>query len=149
MILQKGPSSRRPKNEKNYINHRRNKQNDGCDFCKLVTDGGDQVVSEQKHCMVIKNLFSYDIWDDCGVIEHLMIIPKKHTDSLSSLTTAERNDYWQTLTDFEDRGYSLYARAPSNGNKSVVHQHTHLIKTDNSRKKWIVHIRRPHVLWVK
>ena len=98
---------------------------------------------------MIKNIFGYDLWDGCGVDEHFMIIPKRHVASLAELTSDERIDYMDTIAKYEADGYSLYARSPGNATKSVVHQHMHFMKIDNVRKKWVLYLRRPHVLWMK
>lgn len=149
MIFQKGSSSRRRGNEKRYIEHRRKNKSSGCDFCRLVETDTSQVVSRHRHCLVIKNLFGYDIWDDHGVEEHLMIIPKRHVDSLANLTDEEMAEYIKILTKYEKLCYSIYARSPGNTSKSIVYQHTHLIKIDDKSKKWIFYLKKPHVLWIK
>ncbi|MDO5344030.1 MAG: hypothetical protein Q4F02_03945 [Candidatus Saccharibacteria bacterium] len=66
-----------------------------------------------------------------------------------TLTDEERLDYMQQVGRFADEGYSLYARAPGNVTGSVAHQHMHLIKTDNKRKKFLFFLRKPHVVVMK
>lgn len=149
MKIYPGPMTRKPANEKRYIKHRAHKVKAECDFCNLVANLGDQVIEETTHCLVIINLFGYDLWDGCGVSEHYMIIPRRHVASLSELTSEERIDYMSIVARYEADGYSLYARSPSNMTKSVVHQHMHFMKIDNTRKNWLLYIRRPHVLWMK
>ena len=149
MILQEGSSSRKRGNEKRCTEHRRKNKSSSCDFCRLVETDTSQVVSRHRHCLVIKNLFGYDIWDDRGVEEHLMIIPKRHVDSLADLTDEEMAEYIKIMTKYEKSGYSIYARSPGNTSKSIVHQHTHLIKIDDKSKKWIFYLKKPHVLWIK
>ena len=94
-------------------------------------------------------MFGYDIWDGCGVIEHFMIIPKKHTASLADLSKEEKIDYMNQIAQFEADGYSIYARSPGNKTKSVVHQHTHLIKIDNKPKRWLIFLKKPHILMTR
>lgn len=149
MILQKGPSSRRRGTEKRYIESQRKSKPGGCVFCQLADNDTSQIISTYQHCMVIKNLFGYDVWDDHGVEEHLMIIPKRHVDSLADLSKEELADYMKILIKYEKLGYSIYARSPGNITKSVVHQHTHLIKIDNKRKTFKIYLRRPHILWMR
>lgn len=152
MKIQSGPMTRKPSNERQYIEHRAkkaNSQTNTCVFCDIVSDHANQVIDETKHCLVIKNLFSYDIWDGCGVEEQFMIIPKRHVASLGELSPEEKIDYMGLEAKYEENGYSLYARSPGNKTKSVTHQHMHLMKIDNVRKKWAIYLRRPHVLWMK
>ena len=94
----------------------------------------DNVIEVREHFAVVENLFGYDLWDGYGVSEHLLVVPKKFTDSISNFSSEEREEYWQILADYESRGYSIYARAPQNVRKTVKHQHTHLIKMDYSRR---------------
>lgn len=120
------------------------KQN-SCDFCQFHVGDG-QVVSESTLFWVVKNIFAYSVWDDMAVIDHLMIVPKRHIVGMHDFTTDERADYFEVMTQYEEQGYSLYARAPKNIAKSVVHQHSHLIKLGNKTKKFMLYIRKPHVL---
>ncbi|MDO4712565.1 MAG: HIT domain-containing protein [Candidatus Saccharibacteria bacterium] len=148
-MMRSGPMVRSRAAEKRYLEQRRMVCLDGCAFCDLVKKGGDQVVKKTKHCLIVKNIFSYDIWDGCGVVEHLMVIPQQHTASLADLSHEERVDYMDQLAQFEAQNYSLYARSPGNITKSVTHQHMHLIKIDNKRKKFLFYLRKPHVLFSK
>lgn len=143
--MRSGPMVRSRAAEKRYLHQRKTTHSNGCAFCDLVKNGGDQVVKKTAHCLIIKNIFGYDIWDGCGVIEHLMIIPQQHTASLADLSHEERVDYMDQLAQFEAQNYSLYARSPGNITKSVTHQHMHLIKIDNRRKKFLLYLHRPHI----
>lgn len=145
----RGSTARRPANERRYAEYREAHRSSGCAFCALVDNPSDEVVEDTKQCLVIVSMFGYDFWDDCGVSEHLMVIPKRHVESLAELDDAERVDYMNTIAEQQVRGYSLYARAPSSITGSVAHQHTHLIKIDNVRKKWLIFLRKPHVLWMR
>ncbi|MDO4780811.1 MAG: hypothetical protein Q4A34_00235 [Candidatus Saccharibacteria bacterium] len=148
--MRSGPMMRSRASEGRYINYRKKTgKSVSCSFCDLLEHGGDQVVEKTSHCLIIKNIFGYDIWDGCGVTEHLMIIPHKHTASLSTLSPEEKIDYMNQLARFEAKNYSLYARSPGNITKSVTHQHMHLIKIDNKRKKFLLYLRRPHMMFSK
>lgn len=65
------------------------------------------------------------------------------------MTDEEMAEYIKILTKYEKLCYSIYARSPGNTSKSIVHQHTHLIKIDDKSKKWIFYLKKPHVLWIK
>lgn len=155
MKIQSGPMTRKPSNERQYIKWRAERSKlrvKTCIFCDIVAHQGgqeNQIIEEAKHCLVIKNRFSYDTWDGCGLEEHFMIIPKRHVASLGELSHEEKIDYMDLETRYEENGYSLYARSPGNKTKSVTHQHMHLMKIDNVSKKWMIYLRRPHVLWMK
>ncbi len=116
-----------------------------CDFCTLLKHPTAQVVAVYEHCSVIKNNFPYDMWDHYGVNDHLMVVPKRHVVSLGDLTPEEQLDCLKAITKYEADGYSIYARAPSNKGKSITHQHTHLIKTDDKRKKFILYLAQPYL----
>lgn len=148
--MRSGTTARRWANEKRYHKHKKAHKSSGCAFCALVDNPNSrEVIEETAHCLIITNPFGYDIWDGCGVIEHFMIIPKKHTASLNDLSDEEKIDYMNQIARFEADGYSIYARSPGNKTKSVVHQHTHLIKIDNKPKRWLIFLKKPHILMTR
>lgn len=98
-----------------------------CIFCTLA-EGDEQFISESVHFKVLRNRFPYENWDYHKVDEHLMIVPKKHTDTLKELSFVESKEYLELITNFEFEGYNIYARTPGSKSKSIIHQHTHLIK---------------------
>ncbi len=128
---------------KKYLEYQAEYQG-GCDFCKLHVGDG-QVVQETPHLWIAKNRFPYSVWDGFGVIEHLMILPKRHIDSLASFTDAEAKEYFKVMSVYESHGYSVYSRAPDSAAKSMPHQHTHLIKLNKTPKKMAFYIRNPHI----
>lgn len=142
-----GPSTRHRKNHKQYIHHQRRRKSD-CDFCNFSIGDG-QVVEETTLFWVVKNIFAYNVWDDLAVVDHLMIIPKRHIIGMHEFSETEILDYFTIMTGYEEKGYSLYARAPKNIGKSVIHQHSHLIKLGSSTKKFMFYIRKPHILVTK
>ena len=135
--------------EKKYRQHKKAHKSVVCNFCNLVESDDNQIIEQTKHHTIIKNQFSYDLWDGCGVTEHLLIIPKRHVTSLAELYKDELADYLNQVVRFEAKNYSVYARAPGNGTKSVAHQHTHLIKIDNKPRKFLVYLSKPYFLWSK
>jgi len=139
-----GPSSRKRASQKAYVSHLARK-NDSCDFCAFTKDS-DQVVRSFRHFWIVENIFGYDEWDDNHVVEHLMIVPKRHVVSLGELSPKEAESFAKVLGTYESKGYSIYARAAQNIAKSVLHQHTHLIKLGSTRKKFKLYVRKPHLL---
>jgi len=131
-------STRTQKNIKNYKKHKQTTPSDICVFC-LSKKGDESYVSSTKSFKILRNIFPYSTWDLQNVTDHLMIIPKKHTDTLNDLTTHEAIEYVNLLGSYESRGYNVYARSPGSGMKTVVHQHTHLIKTEGAVKRLLIY----------
>lgn len=119
-----------------------------CPFCAVLRSD-DQFVEATKSFNVIKNNFPYSIWDGQTVVDHLMVTPKQHTDNLGSMKQGEKAEYVDIIIKYEKRGYNTYSRAPSSVIKSIVHQHTHLIKTDGPTKRFIFLIRQPYIRIVR
>jgi diadenosine tetraphosphate (Ap4A) HIT family hydrolase len=115
-----------------------------CTFCKLQ-ETGEQIIIETPAFLVLRNRFPYSIWDSQQVVDHLMVVPKLHTDSLSELATDAAVEFLKVVSDYEHQGYNVYARAPGSRMKSIVHQHTHLIKTVGSPKKFGFLLRKPYI----
>lgn len=136
------------KRQKTYTTYLANNQSKACEFCALG-DGDSQFIAATPHFKIVKNIFSYDMWDSCGIEEQIMLLPKKHYVSLSEFTPAELQEYAAQLATFDKQGYSIYLRAPTAVTKSVIHQHTHFIKLDNKRKKLVVYLKKPHFLWFR
>ena len=102
-------------------------QANGCPFCE-INQNLNKIVEENSTMWVIVNAFKYEIWDNCSVLNHLMIVPKRHTDFLGGFNFDESMDYVELLEKYDELGYSVYGRASANEQKSVAHQHTHLFK---------------------
>jgi len=118
---------------------------DSCVFCELRS-GQKRVLSETKSHWVTKNLFGYDTWDGHAVIEHLMLVPKRHVTSLADLKQAELTEFAMEIARLESSGYSVYSRAPNNGSRSIAHVHTHLIKLGGKPKKFMFFTRKPYIM---
>jgi diadenosine tetraphosphate (Ap4A) HIT family hydrolase len=141
--------TRTNKAHKAYMQHRRvTKDQSACTFC-AINEGHPELVELTKSHKVITNKFPYSQWDGQGVVEHLMIVPKKHTDSLNDLDFEESHEYLQLVSYYEKRGYNIYARSPVSNRKTILHQHTHLIKLDNRSKKIILFLRKPRIIFFK
>lgn len=143
-----GPSTRSRSKQRAYDEHRHNRSNSGCTFCAFEQADG-QVIDEYDHFWVVENAFSYDVWDDRAVDDHIMIVPKRHIVGIAEFTDIERVEYMKLVAEYETRNYSLYARAPQNDAKSVTHQHSHLIKVGDSSKRLKLYIHTPHVVVYK
>ncbi len=137
-------ATRSRKEEKQYTQHRKKEHyHKECIFCRL--DTGSELVRETKSYRIIKNLFGYSLWDGQGVTDHLLIVPKKHTDTLSALTRDETIEFMDIVSSYELQGYDYFGRAPLSNRKTVVHQHTHLVKLDRLSKKFLLYTKKPHI----
>ena len=85
--------------------------------------------------VVIRNRFPYTLWDGSPVVDHLMIVPKRHIEAAGNFTYEEQQEWSSYALQYEADNYSVYARSAGNGAKSIVHQHTHLIKVGARPKK--------------
>jgi diadenosine tetraphosphate (Ap4A) HIT family hydrolase len=124
--------------------YRARKDPHNCPFCLPETLA--KAVYEDKHVYVLHNLTKYDLWELFDVQEHLLVVPKRHVEALTQLDAEERTSLINVIADYESRGYSIYARGVGFVNRSVNHQHTHLIKTSNRRPKLAVFFTKPYLL---
>lgn len=116
-----------------------------CQFCN-PQEMDLRKVAETAHAYVIKNRTFYDMWEMGRVLDHLMIIPKQHVGSLADLPDAAKVDIMTLIGTYESSDYNVYARAVANKQRSVEHQHTHLIRTTHKRARLLLHVPRPYLL---
>lgn len=141
-------ATRKKPNEKRYVDYRKSKPVDKCDFCDFDMQNSN-VIDEHKYFWIVKNVFGYDIWDNMEVSEHLMIVPKHHIESISKLEQSAVDEYGKIIAKYDGNGYSYYARSADNKSKSVPHQHTHLLKFTGKRKRFLIFIKKPYLLWFR
>ncbi len=115
--------SRDPAVTEAYLEYQKENANI-CPFCEL---GDREILDSYENFVIVRALFPYEIWDEKQVLEHLMILPKRHVEILSELSSEEATGFLSIVSDYEVRGYSIYARAPQDMMRSVKHQHTHLL----------------------
>jgi diadenosine tetraphosphate (Ap4A) HIT family hydrolase len=115
-----------------------------CHFCDVREM--KEILEETEYARVIRNRVSYDIWEMRKVIDHLMVIPKRHARSLNDLTDPERLDIMKLLGKYEADHYNVYARSIESMTRSVDHQHTHLIKTTSKLGKVLIFLHKPYIL---
>lgn len=111
--------------------------------------GHPQFVVQTKHFKVVRNLYPYSLWDDHSVADHLMIVPKEHVGSLSGLGAETAQEFLNLVAVYEKEGYNVYARAPQSKMRTILHQHTHLIKITDKKRNFIFFIQRPHIRWIR
>lgn len=117
-----------------------------CDFCN-PDDMKPRIVFESSHCFVIPNRVFYDVWELRDVIDHLMVIPKVHAMTLQELSSEAKLDLINVISKYESEDYNIYARTPNSATRSVVHQHTHLIKTKNEFSNGALMLKKPYLLF--
>jgi diadenosine tetraphosphate (Ap4A) HIT family hydrolase len=140
--------SRSRKEVKEYTEYQKTLDKNVCSFC-VVTNSDEQFISATTYFKVIRNIFPYSIWDGQTVVDHLLITPKAHTDTIKDMPDEQKVEYVNLLEEYEHKGYNIYARAPGSRMKSIVHQHTHLIKSEGDPKKITIHFAKPYVRLVK
>lgn len=119
-----------------------------CEFCEM-NPNSPQFMKETKYFKLIRNTFPYSLWDGHGVADHLLVLPIVHASSLNDLPNAAGLDYLALISEYEKQGYNVYARAPQSKTKSVVHQHTHLIKPSDKTKRVLIFSKRPYFRFVR
>lgn len=131
---------------RNYLKYRTHPRPDSCPFCDLEKNRRE-IVSESKHAFVIRNDFKYDLWELRRVVDHLMIIPRRHVRSLSELSAEERSDIMEFMAEYASQGYDVYARSVDSVHRTVpLHQHTHLIKTNGKVARFALYLLKPYLL---
>lgn len=130
--------------ERRYQKLRKQDSVAACPFC-TIQHGHEQFVAETDHFRIIRNRTPYSLWDSHKVADHLMLVPKKHTDRLSELTKNAMAEYTEVLGKYENQVYNIYARSPGSKFKSVIHQHTHLIKLSRHRINFLLMTRKPYI----
>ena len=138
-----------PRSTKQEYAYRRFKVDDTasgeCPFC-AIKKGHEQFVSESKHFMTIRNRTPYSLWDNQGVTEHLMLIPKQHVYSLDDINDEGALEFTRLIAKYEASGYNIYARSTDSVNRSVGHHHTHLMKYDGRIKSFVMMLRKPRYI---
>lgn len=145
-LQQAGPSTRSHTMQRRYLDYLSTPKTFDCDFCAILTTEPTSIVEDNEYTLVINNRFGYTVWDGCEVLEHLMVIPKAHRDALDGFTKKELDEWTKVCAKYEKKGYSLYSRSPDNITRSVLHHHTHFIRLGKRRKKYIIYLRKPHIL---
>ncbi|MFZ2560119.1 MAG: hypothetical protein WAW91_00595 [Candidatus Nanoperiomorbaceae bacterium] len=136
--------SRRTNNAYKTSRHAR-RHDAGCAFCD--PNCLQPLIEATELFWVIENAYPYAIFDEQGIADHLLIVPKRHVLGISEFTSAESREFMQLVSKYDRLGYSLYARANNSKSKSVSHQHAHLMKLDGKTVKLNVTVRKPYINW--
>lgn len=117
---------------------------DECHFCAEQLQS--EAISQNNTMYIVPNRVKYDMFEGMKVIDHLMVIPKTHHETMLTFSDAEKIDAMNIISEYEARGYNVYARAVGSVSRSKKHQHTHLIKLDDKPSKVIIFSKKPYVL---
>ena len=101
-----------------------------CTFC-LLKDNNEiagKIKTEFKHFYIIKNKFPYLTWENREVIDHLLLIPKKHFIGMDEMDIEMQSELIKIIAIYEKNKYSLYEKCLVKGIRTVPHWHMHLIK---------------------
>jgi hypothetical protein len=125
------------------------KQLKGCSYCNDHKNKTYKLVREGKTMVITHNRVMYDMFEGQRVTENLMIIPIRHVESLDDFNDEEKLEYMTILGEYEKQNYDVYARGKGSVTRSMLHQHTHLIKMENRQKlpKILFFIRKPYFLF--
>ncbi|MGK2896017.1 MAG: hypothetical protein ACSLEY_00230 [Candidatus Saccharimonadales bacterium] len=131
-----------------YIKDRRgDKHNGECPFCQ--PEQRSRAVRTTDTMYLMPNRTKYDLFEGIPVIEHLMIIPKKHREAIVEFTKQERAEFADIIAEYESQGYHFLGRGVGTVSRSVQHQHTHLIKLSDKPTQVLLHIKKIHLLLAK
>jgi diadenosine tetraphosphate (Ap4A) HIT family hydrolase len=125
--------------------YQQRKKSDGCPFCD-PTEIDYRLIEQTDHAYVIPNKTPYDVWEHHKVLEHLLVIPKRHVGHLGELDDSELVDVMRLISRYEAAGYSVYARGIASPRRSVGHQHTHLIKIDQKSPRISLYMQKPYIM---
>lgn len=133
------------KTRRTYAGHNRmDKTRTDCTFCRDETR--QTTLLENETMFVVKNRVSYDMFEGKKVLDHVMVIPKAHHESLRDFTDVEKIDVMNIMAEYEGRGYNIYARGVGSSTRSVSHQHTHMLKLSDKQATFMLYARKPYVL---
>jgi ATP adenylyltransferase len=116
---------------------------DSCVFCKRQEW---EIVEESDLTLVVRSNHPYDLWEFRDVQEHLLVVPKRHVESLADLSAEEQVDNMNILGRYELDGYDIYARGDGSLTRTQAHQHTHLIKTEKRAARFGMFAPRPYIV---
>lgn len=124
--------------------HKTIRNTKSCPFCDYAEP--NQIVKSTKYSYIVPIKHKYDIWENHSVLDHLLVIPKRHVKSLTNLNNDEKLDAINLYSEYEKQGYNIYGRGKGAVRRTVEHQHTHLIKLDPKQPKMSVFINKPYFL---
>ena len=95
---------------------RQQQENLGCPFC--VGSGIRGVIETTEHMIVIENHVPFNVFDGSIVDKHYMVLPKEHRTRLLDFTEAERMEYIELVSKYEDENFDVYTRSTQSKSRS-------------------------------
>lgn len=117
---------------------------DRCQFC--LDEVPQSIVDEAEHFYVTNNRVPYDYFEGIPVLDHLMVIPRRHIITIADMSDAEKIEYVTLLGKYESKDYAVFSRAVDSATRSVEHVHTHLLEIPGKRVAWQLYIGRPYLV---
>jgi len=128
-----------------YARHNKNDVAETCPFPSCNSHNVSQeYLFENDTMYIIANRVSYDLFEGREVLDHLMVIPKRHLETFDDFTDQEKLDFMAIAGEYEKQGYYIYARGVGSATRSVKHQHTHLLKMTNKKGKFLLYTSKPY-----
>ncbi|MFW5719807.1 MAG: hypothetical protein ACOCXT_02145 [Candidatus Dojkabacteria bacterium] len=134
------------RNRKTLLQYRAYRSSNTREFCPFCNPTSEQVLKAHTHFNIIVNWFKYDVWDDSHVEEQYMIVPKRHVCSFSEFTEEEKKEHMKLVTEYEEKGFSIYTRGANVTTRSVGHHHTHVIRTSGKLLNAYLYIKKPYLM---
>lgn len=98
-----------------------------CPFCTPAVESR-VVVADRMSMVVIENDYPYEFFDNRQVSKHLIIVPRRHIGEFAGFTPEEKEEFWQLMTDYQEKGYALFTRPVGDVMRSVpLHLHSHAV----------------------
>lgn len=126
--------------------HKYKKTEVGCYFCEPEPH---VVILKTKNFYVSKNNFPYDFWDGQKIVNHLLVVSKKHFSTLETSDDSLILEYGRLVNEYSNRGFDIYMRTPNSPSRSQPHFHTHLIKTNGKKIKSLKYKTEPYLLEIE
>ncbi len=140
-----GPLARKRSHHKKYLQHLKDHPpSKVCDFCDFK-DNTERDIKHHTYFWVTDVMAQYDLWDNHGVKDQRMIVPKRHVEHIGEFSPEEALEYHAIVSQYDLLGYSLYQRAPVNNSRTIIHQHSHLISLADRQKKFVIYNSKPHI----
>lgn len=118
-------------------------------FCYFCKPEPKVVIKKFKDFYIMKNNFPYDFWDGQDVLEHLMMVTKKHTAYLVEKSGLLLKQHSKIMNSYNKLGYDIFIRTSGSPSRSQAHFHTHLIKASGKKFKRLKYNFKPYSLEVK
>lgn len=112
--------------KKAELRYKKEQAKNSCPFCDSAAV---EIIAQTENFYILKNIFPYNIWDRRKVKNHLLVVSKKHHESLHEIDRNLIGEYAAIISNYAGLGFDVFTRGKGSITKTVAHFHTHLIKT--------------------